>query len=348
MPAEGRGFSAALGKLPRFNGSSSVARFLSQFKKRAALEDIAEDKKADILRFLLDGPAEIFLASHSELETAGLQELENRLKERFTPKMTSAEGLTRLMQVRQEDRLTEEYAERIEQEAADLIEFVPDLRTEGTREELLIQAFINGLRQELKIQLSAPLFTKFRDAVTAAKKVEQVSQELLQVNAVIKRQDNHTGKSDDPGSFTTGQGRPRRESATELGAEQYYDPAPTIAFNTVRQPFQPQWGMQPLQPQWSQPYGEHFSVPRHPSNFGRSYGSPAGQSTPRGPQCFTCQGYGHLSRDCANRRSARSDRGRAYGQRPRGGGHQSYTRSPTKNEPPLTQPPEGEVNQSSH
>ena len=198
MAPEGRGLSAALGKLPRYNGSSSVARFLSQFKKRAALEDIAEDKKADILRFLLDGPAEVFLTSHPELERAGLQELENRLKEWLTPEMTSAEGLTRLMQVRQEDRLTEEYAERIEQEAAELIEFVPDLRTEGTREGLLIQAFINGLRQELKIQLSAQPFTKFRDAVTAAKKVEKVSQEILHVNAVIKRQDNHTGKKRRP------------------------------------------------------------------------------------------------------------------------------------------------------
>ena len=78
MPAERRGFSVALGKLPRFNGFSSMARFLTQFKKRASLEDIAEDKKADSLQFLLDGPAEVFLTSHPELETADQQELENR------------------------------------------------------------------------------------------------------------------------------------------------------------------------------------------------------------------------------------------------------------------------------
>ena len=129
--------------------------------------------------------------------------------------MMSAEDLTRLMQVKQEERLTEEYAEQVEQAAADLIEFVPDLRAENTREELLVQAFLNGLRQEVKIQLSAQPFSKFGDAVTAAKKIENFSQEILQVNAVFKRQDNNTGKSDDQGSSTTWQGRPLRESATE-------------------------------------------------------------------------------------------------------------------------------------
>ena len=160
-----------LGKLPKFDGKGSVTSFIKTVDKRRALEQWSKDNKADVLRYLCTGAAEIFIDSNPELEQFDYEELCDSLKARFKTRLTASEAYVELLSVRQNRRSIADYTENIERVAANLSDVIDDLRDQDKRNELLISVFMTGLDAHLKRGLVAGEFEDFSILIHTAKQL---------------------------------------------------------------------------------------------------------------------------------------------------------------------------------
>lgn len=163
---------SVLGKLPKFDGRSSIKKFLKNIDKRSSLESWDDAKKANIVKYLCTDIAEGFIDSHPELENCSYKDLCTELNNRFKLKITKPEAYAQLMNIKQNNLGITDYAGKIESTAADLSEIIPELADQAGREELLISIFLNGLAQNIKRMLVSTEYEDFSEIVRAAKRCE--------------------------------------------------------------------------------------------------------------------------------------------------------------------------------
>ena len=175
MASEGTGSSQnmssiiGLGKLPRYNGRTSVRIFIKTIKKRAKLEAWSDNQTAEIVKYLCTDLAEAYLDSHSELDDANFNTLCEHLNERFKPKITKTEAYSQLLAIRQDHLSVADYAGKIESCASELSEVLTELSEPDARDELLISVFLTGVSQNIKRML---ISNEFGELVRAAKRCE--------------------------------------------------------------------------------------------------------------------------------------------------------------------------------
>ena len=92
-----------LGRLTKFhgNGTTNLSSFIKSFEKRANLERWTEEDKCNLIRLLCADSAEVFLESLPNIDTLTYDQIKQSLKERYAPKITTAEAYSMLMAVRQ-------------------------------------------------------------------------------------------------------------------------------------------------------------------------------------------------------------------------------------------------------
>ena len=174
-----------LEKLPKFDGRSSIKKFLKSIYKRSTLESCDDERKAAIVRNLCTDMAEAFIDSHPELENSSYKELCVELNKIFKSKITKSEACGILMSIRQEHCSIAEYAGKIERSAADLSEIITELTEHTDLEKWLISIFINGLSQIIKRLLISVEYDEFSDLVRAAKQCEQTLSETRRAVSVV-------------------------------------------------------------------------------------------------------------------------------------------------------------------
>lgn len=165
--------TGVLGKLPRYDGHSSINKFLKMIEKRSRLDHWNDEQKASIIQYLCTDIAEAYLNSHPELGDATYDDLCRSLIERFKPKLSKTEAYSQLLGLRQNNKTVGEFAGSIESCAAELTDVVTELLDQRAREELLVSVFISGLNFNLKQSLVATEFDEFNKAVKAAKRCER-------------------------------------------------------------------------------------------------------------------------------------------------------------------------------
>ena len=116
--------SVVLGKLPKFDGKGSITSFIKTINKRGLLEQWTDDNKADVVRYLCTGAAEVFIDSNPEMEDCDYKELCDSLKERFKARLSTSDAYAELLSIRQNRQSVTEYTERIERTAANLSDAV--------------------------------------------------------------------------------------------------------------------------------------------------------------------------------------------------------------------------------
>ena len=176
--------STVLGKLPRFDGNGNITSFIKTINKRGTLEQWTDDNKADVLRYLCSGAAEVFIDSNPELEECDFKELCDSLKNRFKTKLTTSEAYAELLSIRQNRQSVTNYAESIERSAANLSDAIEDLKDQDKRNELLISVFMTGLDSHLKRGLVAREFDDFSTLIHTAKQCEATFTDRRHVNAM--------------------------------------------------------------------------------------------------------------------------------------------------------------------
>ena len=175
---------SVLGKLPKFDGRTSVKKFLKSIEKRSQLEKWEEPDKARIVQYLCVDLAEAFIDSNPELENASFTDLSDRLLARFGPKISKPEAYTELMSVQQRRQSIDEYAGQIESTAANLSDILVELQDVEKRDELLVSVFMSGLDANIKRSLIVNEYKAFSDIVRAAKRYERTFDHQKNVNAL--------------------------------------------------------------------------------------------------------------------------------------------------------------------
>lgn len=181
---------AVLGKLPKFDGRSSVKKFIKSIEKRSLLESWTDEVKARIVRYLCTDLAEAFIDSNPELELANFDELCEHLNTRFGPKISRPEAYSELMSIRQNRQSVDDYAGQIESTAASLSDVIADLQDVDARDELLISVFMSGLDPVLKRSLVVNTYETFSDLVRAAKRFEKTFDTRRNISAVNNQTDD--------------------------------------------------------------------------------------------------------------------------------------------------------------
>ena len=180
---------AVLGKLPRFDGRSSVKKFIKSIEKRSLLENWDEESRARIMRYLCTDLAEAFIDSNPELETASFTDLCENLNARFGPKISRPEAYAELMAIRQNRQAVDDYAGQIESTAAGLSDIITEVQDAGERDELLISVFMSGLDPALKRSLVVNNYDTFTSVVRAAKRFEKTFDSRRNINTVHNQYD---------------------------------------------------------------------------------------------------------------------------------------------------------------
>ena len=165
--------SSILGKLPRFNGKTSVKQFIKSIDKRGKLEKWDDDEKASVLKYLCTGFAETYIDSHPDIDDLDYDDLCENLVNRFTPKLKTSDAYSKLLSIKQNRRSVEEYAEDIETVAANVADVILDLADSDRRNELLISVFMSGLDPHLKRLLTASNIDDFNEMLQTAKRCEE-------------------------------------------------------------------------------------------------------------------------------------------------------------------------------
>lgn len=165
--------SSILGKLPRFDGKTSIKKFLKSINKRSNLEKWTEDEKTAVVKYLCTGFAETYIDSHPGLEDCSYDELCDQLITRFTPKLTTSDAYAQLLSVKQNRRSVTDFAENIETVAANISDAIEDLSDPDKRSELLISVFLSGLDPHLKRLLTISEFEDFTELLRTAKRCEE-------------------------------------------------------------------------------------------------------------------------------------------------------------------------------
>lgn len=179
---------SVLGKLPRFNGKTSIVQFLKTISKRSKLEKWKDDDQASIIRYLCTDNAEAFLDANPELSDCSLKDLTEGLLDRFKPKISKAEAFSELMSLKQNRDSIDDYAGRLESKAASMSDVLTELSDPDERDELLMSVFIAGLNPHLQRILTASEHSEFSDLVRAAKRCEKTFPEYRRhVNAIDSR-----------------------------------------------------------------------------------------------------------------------------------------------------------------
>lgn len=186
---------SGLGKLPRFDGRTSIRQFLNQINKRAKLEQWDDERKAELIRYLCTDLAESFLDSNPELEECSLEVLCERLNARFQPKIKKPEAYTELFSIRQGRDSVAEYAGKIETVSATLSDALNELKNPETREELLVSVFMTGLEPNCKRILLANEYKTFSDCVRAAKRVEKSNNESRIIGNISEQTVNQNNEN---------------------------------------------------------------------------------------------------------------------------------------------------------
>ena len=181
-----------LGKLPKYNGRTSIRVFIKTIKKRAKLESWNDDQTAQIMRYLCTDLAEAYLDSHTELDDVSLEDLCRNLNDRFKQKVTKTEAYSQLLAIRQSDDNISEFAGRIESCAGELTEILTELGEPESRDELLISVFMTGVSAVIKRMIVSNSYKEFSELVRAAKRCERTlpDQKRSAVNAVEETGEN--------------------------------------------------------------------------------------------------------------------------------------------------------------
>ena len=178
---------AVLGKLPKYDGRTSITKFLKQIDKRGKLENWNDDRKALIIRYLCTDIAEAFIDSRPELEDSTFPELCEALKNRFKLKISKPAAYSQLMGIKQGSDQINDYAGKIESTAAELSEIIPELGIADSREQLLISVFLSGISKSLKTMLISKEYDDFAELVRTAKRCEETLNESQTVNTAFER-----------------------------------------------------------------------------------------------------------------------------------------------------------------
>ena len=189
---------SVLGKLPKFDGRSSVKKFLKAVEKRSQLEKWSNEDKARIVIYLCTDLAEAYIDSHPEVEHATYAELCILLTHRFQPKISKPEAYSELMSIKQNRQSIDDFAGHIESTAANLSDVITELQDADARDELLISVFMSGLDPPFKRSLIVTEYDEFSELVRAAKRFEKTfNNERRTVNSIDNRREQHNRPSNE-------------------------------------------------------------------------------------------------------------------------------------------------------
>ena len=188
--------SSVLGKLPRFDGKSNVKQFIKSVNKRGILEKWSDEEKASVIAYLCTGFAETFIDSQPNIDETDYDDICELLIGRFTPKLSTPDAYSMLLQIKQHKRSVNSFAEEIETTAANVADVIDDLKEVDKRNELLVSVFMAGLDPHLKRLLTASEFDDFTELIRAAKRCEETFQDSRRYVNVVEN--DHSSNSRNP------------------------------------------------------------------------------------------------------------------------------------------------------
>ena len=171
-----------LPKLPRYDGTSSVKRFLKTFEQRAKLEKWSEENQLIILKLQLTGDAESFLLSRGEVineDEETFDTFKTALIDRYSVTQPTTKTIAEYYHIKQGQKTVNQFLAQLESFIADH----PDmLEYQNKENELLSVGFMEGMSPRIKNHMVASEDVPFRQLVNRANQIERNNLTYSNVN----------------------------------------------------------------------------------------------------------------------------------------------------------------------
>lgn len=205
QPQGSHNFSlAAIALIPAFDASPngiSVDEFIRILDDAASLSNWTDAQIATLARMRIQGQADLFLQSRTELKSKGWPELKKSLEQRFGNKETLTESRAKLHNcVQTQTESIREFATRLRVIGNKLLQYKDgtaqeeiEIREKIAQEEILSQ-FIRGLREDTRRFVATSNPQNLEDAITKAIREENYLQTLpTKIKAFVAKEPEGSG-----------------------------------------------------------------------------------------------------------------------------------------------------------